>query len=326
MKRGECNVNTLPSKQIYAKFEENKNGGKQICSDISTWTEGILDILGNKLKQNHMGAVKPEEIANVWCSISKLNTKEKEPPPSCKVGVVCNFFYFWLGDKLEGKLQGGNAKLKEVIQSFFNKLSDSTGLCASTFLSSTMDTTFLKQRKKVFDYYYDYQTIWNQIKNSGSDGSSCAQKYDSYLNGVEEISTDGGADDAYRKVQANCPSNGGDNFCTEFWKKKFQQNGHGGCGSKPIPPPSQLKEKATSPEEVLPPASDEEDSLDSCLTQLLSQHSEITSLAGKEASTDQLPQGGAGGGTTTPVVASSALGIVGLPALAFFLYKVKLPL
>ncbi|ANQ06238.1 KIR protein [Plasmodium coatneyi] len=270
--------------------------------------------------------VPQDKIANTACLLSTMNTMHtKKSQPSCKE-KLCNFFYFWLGDKLEGKLKGGYAKLKEVIQSIYIKLNDGPNneLCANTFLDSTMHNTvnssILKQRKKVFDYYYDYRTIWTKIKDSQAAGTPCTTAYDTYLTGVkgtDEDRGDRGADGAYGQIKASGSLNQ-DLYFKKFWDK-FEGNGVSGGGT--IPEPSKLKSKATGGDDPPPPSPDaEEANLLSCLDQLSSTVSSKPSVVA--ASSPQVEDGGT---TTTPAIISSTLGtLIGLPTLAFMLYKYNL--
>ncbi|ANQ10065.1 KIR protein [Plasmodium coatneyi] len=318
VKEEPCKVDDLPSRKIYNHFKR----GNQECKDISSWEKSIVSILQGKWKENWGFSTCATKIANTWCLLTNVITeKEDQPLPSpqpCKE-ELCNFFYFWLGSELEGKLKS-TFLLKDVIQKIYNTLEGSNNEpCAQSFLSSTMSTEFLYHRKKVFDYYHDYRTIWKQIKHNSQSGmsSSCTTAYDTYLNGDKKIVGDGGAKDAYNQVSANCGSEtqNHDDFCRKFWDKLKN-------GEKKIPEPSKLKEQAQSgagPQSDGEEEGEEETNLTNCLTQLLSQPSEL-------AAPPSLPQQVEGSAASpssrsiTPIV-SSALSVVGLPALGFLLYK-----
>ncbi|ANQ06954.1 KIR protein [Plasmodium coatneyi] len=266
MVNAECSEDDLPSRKVYAALEKR---GKHTCTEISSWTQQIEEILDKKLSNQwqHEAGEYATKFSQAWCLVSKMNTAVGQP---CE--RVCDFFYFWLGDMLSDKLSGWTTEPEVVIQSIYTKLNgvSNNELCANTFLSSNMDTSFLQRRKKVFDYWHDYRTIWKQLKECGS---SCNGAYDTYLNGVKEKGEDGGADGAYSMVSANCGSgehaNNNDSFCTDFWNKKFKQKVHGD-GSNPIPKPGDLKSKAMEEGQDPPSETEDEKNLNSCFEQLSS--------------------------------------------------------
>ncbi|ANQ10561.1 KIR protein [Plasmodium coatneyi] len=292
-----CNVNTLPSRKVYAAFEQ-KNGKHHQCDNISTWIQGIEEILGDNLRMGAYSTVSLELIAGAWCLLSKVSTEN----PPCKVGVLCDFFYFWLGDQLHGKLSGWNTSLPTIMQQIYTKLGGNNGPCSYGTIDNTNDGGFLQRRKKVFDYYYDYRTIWKQLMENDA---PCSTAYGEYLKDAQ---------DAYGRVQANCPTNN-DDFCKEFWNKKFQ-NGT-------IPKPEDLKSKAAS-EQDLPPSDDEGDekNLLSCLEVLSSKVATVP----KETSSHLSPaspevEGAAESSRSIAPIVSSTLAALGLPAAVFLLYK-----
>ncbi|ANQ10456.1 KIR protein [Plasmodium coatneyi] len=307
----ECNVNDLPSQKIYNKF---KNGGKhhQYKDSSCKVTEEIGDILWDKMKPNYKGTVKPEQVTGAWYLTSKLDTKKEQQ--SCK--VVCDFFYFWLGNLLSGKLSGWDTSLQEVMKQITEKLDGFNEVCVESNALQYLEENFNPQRKAIFDYYYDYKTIWRKLKNCGSGESLCFEKYKDYLVGSNG---NGGAKQAYGRVQANCAISN-DKFCTEFWKKKFQPND----GNNTIPRPSDLKSKATSEQDPPSDGTDEVNLL-SCLEELSAATTAVVASSETTSSLQSSPSSRQENGSGVAPIVSSAVGtLIGIPAAIFFLYKYKL--
>ncbi|CAA9987550.1 KIR protein [Plasmodium knowlesi strain H] len=260
----ECKLENLPSRKIYNKFKGNGHAN-YTCPNISSWTNEIENILDGKITNNYQHEVVPysQQIAKTLCLLTKVNDKRTVGAPCEK--VLCDFFYFWLSDLLHGKLrgvitvrQGGSQHIsqKVVIRQIFETLNGlPSNLCASRFMHNNIEADFNAQRRKILDYYYDHRTIWNNIKNNQSAGSSCAVAYTQYLSDAQS---------AYGQLSATT-EDPNDHFLTNFWKKNFKDQ------SK-IPKPENLQSEATKRN---PPAlSGEEDSeienLLSCLAQLSS--------------------------------------------------------
>ncbi|ANQ07191.1 KIR protein [Plasmodium coatneyi] len=304
-------LDKLPSQKIYAAFEQN-NGGKQQCKERNSVTKDIENILKDKLNQHWKNDEKKcaKKITEVWCDVSELTSKKQ----ACT--VICDFFYLWLHNKLSNIL-GPFISVENTMRDIYTKLEgrSSGNQCSYETTRGNNGENFLQWRKLIFDYYYDYRTIWNKLKDCRPPECSCKRKYDGYLNGAKS---------AYSQVEANCGSelHSNDAFCTKFWNKKFQQSGSDGDGGRnPIPKPGDLKNKAMRGESPSSPPGeegDEEEHLRSCLEQL-----SAASIASSEhTSTDQLPQVEGGGSGVAPIVSSTVATLVGLPAVAFFLYKV----
>ncbi|ANQ05987.1 KIR protein [Plasmodium coatneyi] len=320
---GECKVDQLPSRKIYAALGKN---GKHTCTTSTSMTAEIENILWDKLKHQwrQQSWMYAQKIANAWCLLSTMNTKKEQSPPC---SVICDFFYFWLGDQLHGKLQGGHNALKSAIQSIYTKLSDdaNNGPCSHSFLQSTMSTEFLSRRKTIFDYYYDYRTIWKQIKNSQAEkSSSCTNAYDTYLVGADGAKGVGGAQNAYNMVGANCGTENHHDFCKKF-RAKFKKDGAKGT----IPEPSKLKEQAQSggddpPSDTSVEGEDGKNDLSSCLEELYSVVVASSKETSSHHSTSLQKEGNDSGSGIVPGVVTSAVGttLVGLPLVTALLYKV----
>ncbi|ANQ10522.1 KIR protein [Plasmodium coatneyi] len=296
-----CNVNELPSQKIYHHF---KNNGKNQYGCDSSWSDEIGKILVNKLKETGDPSTYGKEIAQAYCIVSKVRTGKEQ---ACS--TICNFFYYWLGDKLHNNLLTPGS-FKDIMEQICDKLKSFGGdHCTCRTMHTTFSKDIFPQRKTVFDYYYDYRTVWRKLKNSQAGSSSpCRNAYDTYING---------ATTAYGPVSANCPVNGGDEYCTEIVRKIKD--------GKNIPRPSELKEKALSVEggEDLPPETKDETNLNSCLEQL---SSATTSLSVQQILSDHSssPQEGndSGSDIVTGVVTSAVGTLVGLPVVSALLYKV----
>ncbi|ANQ07573.1 Variable surface protein Vir7-like protein [Plasmodium coatneyi] len=275
-------LDALPSRKIYAAFEQN-NGGKQTCTEISTWTTEIETILNNKLKGPYDAKQCAEKVANVWCYVSELTSKGE----ACK--TICDFFYYWLGCTLVDILKYSH-EFREIMNQIYGVLVKfpNTGKCETINTAPTTSTTFFKPRKIIFDYLYDCSIV-NSC--SESTGHNCTSAYSTYTEEVEQ---------KYRMVCANCViETGGDPCC-----RKLKQRG----GTSIPPNLSDL---------TCPEVSDSEpvQQLLACIEQQQQQ---------QEQQQEQVQfVGPASGGSVVPAAVSSAVGLVGLPALAFFLYKVQ---
>ncbi|CAA9986409.1 KIR protein [Plasmodium knowlesi strain H] len=337
-----CDVNKLPSKQIYNYFERGNNDVQEKCPDYATWVGAIEGILEDKIGQPqdslkyYTAGGLAKDIAKAWCNASNMIATIKggsvDPPrlPSspCKVEVLCDFFYFWLGDLLHDKLNAwfptslGRAvsraiSPKEVMKQIFETLNGSSNnLCAGSFMNSSMEADFNTQRRKIFDYYYDHRTIWNNIKNNQSAGSGCAVAYTQYLNDAQS---------AYGQLDAT-NEDPNDHFWTNLWKPNFKDKND-------IPQPHDLKSKGTQGDS--PPLSGGEEreigNLLSCLAQLFSEADTLKSkgqgtMEGQSQEVHgptevSIPTSPATNSTLPATAVSSAVGLIGLPTVAFALYK-----
>ncbi|ANQ09014.1 KIR protein [Plasmodium coatneyi] len=302
----QCKVEDLPSRKVYKAFGKNGEHGKHTCTDITNWEEQMEEIVTTALSSPLFdGLDYVKEIAQASCLLSKLKTDSS----SCS--RICDFFYFWLGDKLCEKVKN-IIKVRSIMQGIYQKLGSNNGQCNYQEMNDNFGCPNFRRAKTIFAYYHDYKTIWTALKDSKSRGSSsCCTAYNDYLQQAQY---------AYGQIQAGWSLNQDDYFA-EFWDK-FEGNGN---GSGTIPKPGELKNKALSEGGDPPPLEGDEDGTDvpSCLTQLLSQPSEL-------AAAPSLPQqdgaASAAAGSSSNIVApivSSAVAGIGLPAaVAFFLYKV----
>ncbi|ANQ07135.1 KIR protein [Plasmodium coatneyi] len=285
----QCSVDKLPSQKIYAALGKN---GKHTCTNSSSWTTEVGSILKGKLRHSWDDEeVYAKEITKSWCNVSTV-LREK---PSCS--AICNFFYYWLGGTLCDRLNTWSS-FKTIMQQIYSKLEDSDVQCTYISMQDTVDTEIFKQRKQLFDYYYDYRTILKELKICTTTECSCKGKYDDYLKDVE---------DAHKQVEANC-GKGIDYYCNTFWNKLKDSK---------IPKPPNLQNGITNGEDI---TENEEDGADvlSCLTQLSSAIPELTEPT--PALHSSSPQEG---GSVAPAAVSAAGGLaaIGFPAVMFVLYK-----
>ncbi|ANQ07124.1 KIR protein [Plasmodium coatneyi] len=314
-----CSVDQLPSRKIYSTFNNGKNG----CAKSSSKTTEIENILKGKLKNEWVSGDESyaQRITKAWCTISRMNTEKKEKSPPCS--TICDYFYYWLGDKLSNNLSGWGTTLQDIMPQIYTKLKDSNVQCEYIPMDTTVTHNLFPKRKIIFDYWHNYKTIWKQLQG---DGDSCNTQFDSYLSAAEAV---------YGQVSANCGGKDriNDDFCNKF-RKKFKE----GAGSNNITEPSKLKDKATGGGDPPPSSDDEGDeaNLDSCLKQLSSavssQHSAVAASSPQEAPalhSSSLQEGGAAApsSSNTPVapIVSSAVAGIGLPAaVTFLLYKLNI--
>ncbi|ANQ10614.1 KIR protein [Plasmodium coatneyi] len=299
----QCKVENLPSRKIYAAFEQ-KNGDKQTCEHRSSWTQGIENILKDKLKNEWVTANESyaTKIARAWCLVSSILSKRES-----LCSTICDFFYYWLGGILSENLSGWRISFATLMNEIYAQLQTLPGNspCATIKTAPTTSTTFFKNRKIIFDYLYDCNTIRSPPQPGGK---QCAGAYSTYKQEAEQ---------KYGMVRAGCSHGTGSN--DPCCKKLKEMEGESGT---PIPQNlSQLTcTEVNMPQQLL--ACIEQQHQDRSAGSEPPQKPEIQVHSKPEGSATTSPIGGGGSGSAVIPGVSSILGIVGLPVTAFFLYKV----
>ncbi|ANQ05798.1 KIR protein [Plasmodium coatneyi] len=188
-------MDDLPSQQIYAELK----GAKDSRGDVSV-NDGIENLLSAQLG----GMDKAKSVLAAWSYASK----KKEERDEELYKKYCNFFYYWLDDMIPTIT--GTTPFYSVMELVYTQL-QASGIedgCPTINTSSHITKDLFKQRKLVFDYYEDYQTMYDELPN---DKKWCTSKYQSYLQAVLSV---------YNDVLASCASdqtddNSGDPCCVK---------------------------------------------------------------------------------------------------------------
>ncbi|ANQ06988.1 Uncharacterized protein PCOAH_00013120 [Plasmodium coatneyi] len=240
--------------------------------------------------------------------------EEEEGPKEEDEGVEkpnhekrCKFFNFWLGHLLYKKLND-NSKFSEVIgviNTELDKISEEHK--CELPITNIDNATGFNNRRIVYEYFIDHAKITKQlnISDSGSPTSSSKPKCDkAYCKHLTNITT------AYNALKDEC--NGKvDGFCGNFnstYKTLIEKDlskltcqleegeGEEGGDDPLLPPSSSLSKVAKLPED--------DDPTGICTEQLM----EEATISGANT-------------TAAPIVSSVFGTLIGIPAIALFLYK-----
>ncbi|ANQ07096.1 Variable surface protein Vir7-like protein [Plasmodium coatneyi] len=197
----------------------------------------------------------------------------------------CDFLYYWMGDYLwtETSVKSLSDAMKTIYNAF--ETWDVTENCNNKY-NNDIDKTLFQNRKLVFDYYHDYKKLQSLLPNIDS---RCNVECTGYIQNITE---------ACNKVKSDCQqkqtSHQSDHFCTWF-KNENEKNAGGNdyCAQDKL---SQLKCGAATEPGV------------------------VASERGPGAPSPT--SSGSNNTTTVATALSSIFATIGLPTVAFFLYKV----
>ncbi|ANQ10407.1 KIR protein [Plasmodium coatneyi] len=119
--------------------------------------------------------------------------------------VPCSFLYFWIGSKLFENPAETN--FKHILFNICKSINNIYGNEECKEICDLIDGNVLKQRKIIFDFWYDYDSIQTLLEHSGPGGY---EKYQSFLQGVRT---------AYSAVEGSCTNKGPYDYCKKFWPK-----------------------------------------------------------------------------------------------------------
>ncbi|ANQ10843.1 KIR protein, partial [Plasmodium coatneyi] len=234
---GECELDDLPSKEAYRKFDEGEEGAVHGTTECTVGT--VKAKLDTALKSYPNIKNNAENIAKAWCKI--INGAQDQGGRGKKVdGPPYYLFHYWLGEKAWDSVDGNNP-FKEIIGNIYLALGDGFNNIIRDRLCEDIDKVPFTQLKRVFEYSVDYSTIEACIEKFQTCGFNCTEMYSEYLNAAVS---------AHDGIREYCTQ--GKNFkniCCTHLQRMFDQSG----GSN-IPEPSELKsqleslQKATVPE------------------------------------------------------------------------------
>ncbi|ANQ10710.1 KIR protein [Plasmodium coatneyi] len=186
----------LPSKKKYKELDESAwaGCGYNFKSDIENAIENFSNI-----------KVKADTIKEAVDNICHMISSGKE------VDESCDYFYFWLGDKIFDGVD--DSTFKGAMKSIYDKVKGKAASfnCTNKYPTITIqekdghDGTLFQHMKKVHDYYRDYERITFHIKEHNY---SCTHDVESYLG---DINT------SYEAMKIECPTEeGAKPYCRDF--------------------------------------------------------------------------------------------------------------
>ncbi|GAB69563.1 hypothetical protein PCYB_003120 [Plasmodium cynomolgi strain B] len=182
---------------MYSKLQENNCYSEHIY---------LFRIQKNTLKHNTKIQEYVDKIIEAWCYITMVKYQRELDAKRC------SFLYYYVGSLLPDNLNF--IIFSNYMNMIYNTLENQvrTYNCQMDYPITT-DSNIFHQRKKIFDYFYDYNDLQKLISNSGNE---CSKKYGGYLKEVEE---------AYSSVRNNCISNMEYDYCKEFENKYGRRDG-----------------------------------------------------------------------------------------------------
>ncbi|ANQ10447.1 KIR protein [Plasmodium coatneyi] len=210
-------LNQLPSEQRYALLNDGlKCHMQQGRDDCCKHNGDNLRIISQVWLGNDINLGK--EIEQRYCYACKM--KQREPN-----GEWCHFFYYWLGDKIRGKL---NYRLyRDIMKPIYHGLDKlSTGNKCTNIYDDIGDYIF-EQSRIFFDCYYNNSALRGKLDSSTH--TQC-KKYNEQLVKVKS---------AYEKLCEQCKDSG-DKYCEQFRRTEV------GCETQNLQPLTCPEEETVS--------------------------------------------------------------------------------
>ncbi|ANQ07242.1 KIR protein [Plasmodium coatneyi] len=183
-----------------------------------------------------------DEIASAWYCVNMVISKQS----TYSKDERCNFFYYWLGHMLNGKLKN-TSKFGEVMNEIYAGLSQFTDEDVCPKVQTNIDITLFNRRKIVFDYWYNYKTMRTQWE---SPEFHCDSSYKAYFDRALS---------AYNDVQTDCDNNEKNkhgSYCLKFSGQYGDYNPHILINGKCTNPPKRKEYLVAQdqPQQETPPA------------------------------------------------------------------------
>ncbi|SCA60042.1 Plasmodium vivax Vir protein, putative [Plasmodium vivax] len=182
----------LESKYFYyQKFNKSKYS---YCSDDFPYAT-----IKNKINQYVKNENISEKLVNGICSFNIQDEGD-----FCN--TLCDYFYYWIGDKVYDLVKSEEVFTK-IIDTIYSELSRNAKQykCKCTSKHKTKEN--FKKIKIAYDYYNDYGTLEEHLKNNNK---LCDADYHNYLNNAVET---------YNSVFNECYSDNEPDYCIQL--KKF---------------------------------------------------------------------------------------------------------
>ncbi|ANQ07072.1 KIR protein [Plasmodium coatneyi] len=263
-------------------YEKLDNGSTGCGNDSSN----IVTVIENTINSYTAVRKNAEEIVSAWCYTYDM--KNKGTPHN----NYCDFLYYWIGSTvLNG--QWNVYELGKLMGEIYQKLTQWKAILGCNNMYTNIRKETFNHRKEVFEHFQKYKIMKTQLtKRMGGSSSNmrkCTKAYDTYLKEVIKA-----LGDEYTKCNAADKKNANDPYCIHFLAMCKE------CNPKDL---SNLK--CEVPKE-----------LEHQTTQTSQTQSQASS-AGIDGSTPSTADP-----TIPAAVMSGGLATIGIPAIAFFLYKV----
>eukprot|EP00366_Plasmodium_knowlesi_P003927 XP_002261424.1 KIR protein [Plasmodium knowlesi strain H] len=281
----------LPSRLLYEKFESKEGKGKGKCG--STEIQSVKDALKAVLEDYSCVGDCTEKVLYSWCYADK----EKD---STLYGEPFNFFYLWLWQELLKHGSAGNS-FSPIAKRVYGALRDISprknceDMWEGIYLDRSSDDFY--HRKALYEYFVDYDTLIRHLGN-GSVPKQCDSAYHQHLEQIKK---------ACPALQKYCIEGERDSSKKEYckWFNEHQNKSYCDNGAltklkctkvrlKPNPNPNQAGSSGSFSESG-------------------GHHNGVPGGEGK---------GGSDGGSIVGSV-SGGLATVGLPTIAYLIYKYK---
>ncbi|ANQ06862.1 KIR protein [Plasmodium coatneyi] len=179
----------LPSKTgFYDKFDV----GIKKCGDGCTDNvSGTLNSITNEGRR--------DKIKNAWYYVNYMY-KDRD---NAKTTAPCYFLYFWIGNKLSEL--PAEANFKGILFTICSLIKDIYGNPECKDICANIDEVTFKNRKILFDFWYDHPTVLTLLEHSGPKGITKCQSY------LQDVSI------AYEAVKVSCTNGGSYDYCKKFW-------------------------------------------------------------------------------------------------------------
>ncbi|ANQ05765.1 KIR-like protein [Plasmodium coatneyi] len=257
----------------YGKFENGGGIQEPDCTDEKDCGKEVTNYsLRNRDLQMYEGKIRA-------ALHYLLETYRKKGPKNSLESTARHFFYYWLGEKRSNSRKGSTEFRGDIIL-LCNAINQPSEKGPFGIPCDNPEKVIFDQRKRIFDYYYDYSTVQKKILE---DGDASREKWSSYLEGITKACD---AIKDYCKPEVE-NTRGDDQYC-----KQFEAQYGAYCSAAKLP---ELEYKLKS-------AQQEKQSTQLKLNSALHQANKASSLS-----------------STFGTVAA-----IELPAVIFFLYKVKL--
>ncbi|KNA02160.1 hypothetical protein PVNG_05501 [Plasmodium vivax North Korean] len=174
-------VEGLQSKILY--YNKFNNANDLYCSNDLTYAS-----IKNKIKQYVKNEKISEELANGICYFNA-----EDEGDFCN--TLCDYFYYWIGDKIYN-LSNSEDDFTTTINTIYTELRRNAKPYKCKCSSKHKTNKNFKKIKIAYEYYNDYSTLEEQLKNNNK---LCDKVYYNYLNNAVE--TYKSVFNLYQKIQ-----------------------------------------------------------------------------------------------------------------------------
>ncbi|CAA9986641.1 KIR protein [Plasmodium knowlesi strain H] len=235
----------LPSQNIYDEFNKDGrtcNGGSGV-QGCSGWEreEDVRSTLGNNI---YLKAAKlANKVMRNWCYVHN----DMKADPTLTKEQRCNFFYFWLGDKIKNENFTGGITLMNAMVNIYTQLHrfKCKEDCPKVYYDISSVNIF-NWAKDLWDFEYNKEKLRGKEKDQECSTYKQGQNYQELLTKAKK---------AYSDLCSNCGSVGGQ-YCGKFRVKYGDSSNNNKCkkdwpptGLEPLTCHSEI-EKVEQEEEV----------------------------------------------------------------------------